>query len=182
MPNWFVSAKNDLALGDQAQGERPKQSSVWLGVILVGAGGGGLMNVRADPWLAEGARGTDPGPGFLPEILLWVVVIFGVALVFSVLLKAWRCGGFVPDGEFRFQRLWLPVMLFASLVSYFFAIRSFGFLVPSIVFSLLWVPIIHWRSGRPFLRRHALQFPLESLIIALALYGLFRFVIGVPLP
>jgi hypothetical protein len=182
MPNWFVSAKNDLALGEQSQGEKPRKSSVWLGLILVGAGIGGLMNVRSDPWLAEGARGTDPGPGFLPEILLWVVVIFGVAQILSTLLRARSFGGFALDDEFRLQRLWLPTVLFGSFVLYFFAIRYFGFLLPSIVFALLWVPIIHWRSGRPFLRRHIVQFPLESLIIVLALFGLFRFVIGVPLP
>jgi hypothetical protein len=44
------------------------------------------------------------------------------------------------------------------------------------------VPIIHFRSGRPFQRRHLLQFPVEAILIAGALYTLFRYGIRVPLP
>jgi hypothetical protein len=161
---------------------RPRLAALVLGVVLVAVAIVGLIDVRTDPWLPLGARGSDPGPGFLPELLLWLLLAGGLAQIGSVALAARLQGGFAASDEFLLQRLWVPCLLFVSLVSYYWAIRSFGYLLPSVAFALVWVPIIHFRSGRPFQRRHLLQFPVEAILIAGALYTLFRYGIRVPLP
>lgn len=161
---------------------RPRLYTLWLGVALVAIAITGLYDLHTDQWLALGARGTDPGPAFLPEMLMWLLLGGGVIQIVAVGLGAWKSGGLAPSTEFQIRKLWMPALLCVSLGAYYWLIPRFGYLVPSMMFALIWVPLIHFRSGDPFHRRHLVQFPLEALVIAGALYALFRYGIRVPLP
>lgn len=167
---------------EPASDARPKVHALMLGVVLVALSAIGLFEVRTDELLPLGARGSDPGPGFLPELLLWLLLAGGLAQIGAVTAAAWMSGGFGLSNEFMVRCLWMPTLLCLSLVGYYWSIRHFGYLGPSVAFALIWVPLIHFRSGQPFRRRHILQFPIESVILAGALYALFRYGIRVPLP
>jgi hypothetical protein len=161
---------------------RPKLYALWLGAVLIGIAVAGLYDLHTDQWLAMGARGTDPGPAFLPEMLMWLLLGGGLIQLITVAASAWSAGGFAHGTEFQIRKLWMPALLCASLVAYYWLIPRFGYLGPSVVFALIWVPLIHFRSGNPFRRRHLVQFPLEALAIAGTLYALFAYGIRVPLP
>lgn len=172
----------EAQFSEPAPDPRPKLHALVLGLVLVGAAGIGLHDLRTDEWLALGTRGSDPGPGFLPELWMWLLLAGGLVQICTVTLAALQAGGIGGSDEFFPQRLWMPALLCLSLGAYYGAIRSFGYLGPSITFALIWVPLIHFRSGQEFRRRHLLQFPFEALVIACVLYALFRYGIRVPLP
>ncbi|MFW6077445.1 MAG: tripartite tricarboxylate transporter TctB family protein [Hyphomicrobiales bacterium] len=176
------SAPADGEAGGNADDPRPRLASLLLGVVLMAMALIGIVDVRSDELLATAAPGPDPGPGFLPEMLMWILGFGGAVQTLLVGYQAWRAGGFRREEEFTLSRLWVPALLLVSIILYEQALRSVGYVVSSVIFAIVWVPIVHWRSGFTFKRRHVVQLPLEAVAIALALYVLFRHGIRVPLP
>jgi hypothetical protein len=172
----------DGEAGSDAADPRPRLASLLLGVVLMAVALIGVVDVRSDELLPMAAGGPDPGPALLPEMLLWILGFGGAVQTILVGYRAWRAQGFREDDEFTLSRLWVPALLLVSVILYEQALRSVGYVVSSLVFAVVWVPIVHWRSGGGFKRRHVVQLPLEAVAIALALYVLFRHGIRVPLP
>lgn len=181
-PSDSASAPADGEAEGDAVDPRPRLAYLLLGVVLVAVALIGMVDVRMDELLPMAAVGPDPGPAFLPETLLWILGFGGAVQIILVAYQAWQTGGFRREEEFTLSRLWVPALLLVSIILYEQGLRSVGYVVSSVIFAVVWVPIVHWRSGFALKRRHMVQLPLEGAAIAVALYVLFRHGIRVPLP
>jgi hypothetical protein len=174
---------------DEGQGaggdedRRPGLAELFVGAAFAGIALVGMTSLANNEYLELGRTGSDPGPGFVPWIALTVLVVGGVGHMLIVLYRALAHGGFrAADGGFSPARLWMPALMLVSLVAYQAALRPFGFLSASIAFGVVWVVILHWRSGEGLRTRHVVQLPAEGVALAVGVYLIFRHGIQVPLP
>ncbi|PSM20140.1 tripartite tricarboxylate transporter TctB family protein [Nitratireductor sp. StC3] len=167
--------------GDEER--RPALAELLAGGAFAGIALVGMTSLANNEYLELGRTGSDPGPGFVPWIALTVLLIGGVGHILIVLRRALVHGGFrAADGGFSPARLWMPWLMLLSLVAYQAALRPFGFLSASIAFGIVWVVILHWRSGEGLCARHVVQLPAEGVALAVGVYLIFRHGIQVPLP
>ncbi|WP_332719873.1 tripartite tricarboxylate transporter TctB family protein [Pelagibacterium mangrovi] len=150
---------------------------VFLVIALIGA-----SSLWTNSYLELGQSGSDPGPGFVPWIGVWVLGLGGVVQIILVAARARLAGGFQLSGEFTVSRIWLPVLLVASMIAYQMALRPLGFITASLLFAVPWVALIHWRCGARFTLRHLVQLPLEAVLIVGAIFVVFRYGIQIPFP
>lgn len=171
----------DTTGGDEDR--RPALPELLAGIAFVGIALVGMTSLANNEYLELGRSGSDPGPGFVPWIALTVLLVGGVGHMLAVLRRAVVSGGFrTTDGEFSLTRLWMPALMLVSLVVYQAALRPFGFLAASIAFGVVWVAVLHWRSGDGLRARHIFQLPAEGAALAVGVYLIFRHGIQVPLP
>jgi hypothetical protein len=159
----------------------PLRSELILGLSLIAVAVVGLYNVMRDPLLHEDV-GPDPGPAFFPAVLL---ALFGLGGAVQVVMTAWRAiaaARLLPDAEFRARVLAVPVLLFATLLLYAWALPRAGYVVASLATAFGWLAITDRGSGRARAVRGWLQYLAEAVAIVLVLYALFRYGVRVPLP
>jgi hypothetical protein len=130
------------------------------------------------------AGSADPGPAFFPRLMLMLLIAGGVGQVGIAAAGASRTGGFAPDPEFAWRRLWVPALLLVSTALYTAALPRVGYLAATLVFALLWLPAIGWIDrSLPRSRGAALALvAVEAIAVSLFLFGLFGYAIKVPLP
>ena len=150
--------------------------------MFVAIAGIGAWSLLTNQYLHLGQVGSDPGPGFVPWIGVWALAIGGVAQILWVAIKAAKTGGVAMGNEFTVARIWLPVLLIASMIGYQMALRPLGFVLASILFAVPWVAVLHWRSGDKFTPRHLIQLPVEACLIVGCIYAVFRYGIQIPFP
>jgi hypothetical protein len=156
----------------------------WLGVLLLA-----VTLVLGYSHLTAGRRlhrdyWPDPGPALLPELLLLVLLLGGAALLIGAGLRAARLRavpGFRPDGTFL-AAIAYPILLMATLTLYVVVLRAAGFPAATLAFAALWCVVLAVREGgRPRPLRVALWLG-QAAAITLAIYYVFRVMLGVPLP
>ena len=124
--------------------------------------------------------GVDPGPAFLPNILLWLLGVGAAILVaqgVSGLAHAtWR----VPRPLIDIKRLIVPLLLAVSIVAYVLIVPAIGFLAASLLFSVGWAAGLAVQDHR-FAVRPLLMSAGGSAVIAIGIYLTFKHLIGIPL-
>jgi hypothetical protein len=161
----------------------PTWLGIAAGVVFVAIAAVGAYSLATDPYLPLGKSGSDPGPAFVPWIAIWIMGIGGACQIVVTIAQARRAGGLQWAGEFTLSRLWLPIALFLSMLVYvLLMLQPLGFLVSSSIFATVWVAIFHWRSGDHLKPIHAVQLPVEAILIVGVIYMIFRYAILVPLP
>jgi hypothetical protein len=163
---------------------RPPWSALVLGLVLAAAGLVGLIQINTDPLLRGVDFGPDPGPAFVPRVLLYLLIAGGLGQLVIAAAAAYRGGGFAPDAEFAPRRLVVPALLLLSVTLYAVLLPSFGYLASTLIFALLWLPMIGLIDNS-LPKSPLLSMALiigEAVAIAGLLYLVFRYLILVPLP
>ncbi|MGQ7791345.1 tripartite tricarboxylate transporter TctB family protein [Faunimonas sp. B44] len=162
---------------------RPRRTGVAAGAVFVSIAVLAGYSLSSNPYLSLGASGSDPGPAFVPWIAVWILGLGGLCQIGWTFWQGRRAGGLASAGEFTVARMWLPILLFASLLGYVvLMLRPLGFMLSSSIFAAAWVAVLHWRSGDRLRPIHIVQLPLEAALIVGAIYAVFRYAILVPLP
>jgi len=124
--------------------------------------------------------GAEPGPALLPELLMACLGVAGVGLSARGLWRLRRLSLNGEAGLFSLQsanRSLGTVLTVALLLVAFLPFRSvFGFLAALLVFGAALGMLLGRQEGRSLYLA-----ALEGALIAAILYGLFRFVLSVPL-
>ena len=135
------------------------------GVILLLVG---VITVWGSTSLSMG-KFKHPGPGFLPFGLGVCLIILSLVLIMK---QRKRETGSIPLWP---KQAWLrPLLGLAVLIFYAFVIDKLGFILTTFVFLLIWMGLIERL-------RWKIIFSV-SCGTTLALYFLFVFFLGVPLP
>jgi hypothetical protein len=158
------------------------------GFAVVAIGALGLSDVLARPPVAHGMAG-DPGPAFLPSVLLWLLVGLGVVIMLAAVLRLYHgapgasAGPVASPGDAWLARVaptLLPVLMVVSVAAYVVTLPRLGFLPVTLAFLLLWGALVGLvESGGT---RRLWLVPIEAVLITGLLVLLFRIGLRVPLP
>jgi len=177
-----VQAALSLAGDDGQTRQETLWSSVWASLVIIAICVACWIELNANAYLDFGQSESDPGPGLVPRAA--ILALFGCAAAHLVItLARARCrGGLKRDPAFSISRLWLPILLVGSLLAYYSVLSSVGYWIASVALCLVWIPVLHWRSGAAFSARRGVFFVVEAGLITSVIYGLFRYLILVPMP
>lgn len=150
-----------------------------LGLVLLGSVAALSYSVATDAEMHQNF-GLDPGPAFLPEILLWLLGIGAFVLVIQGIVRlawaGWRVEHPLVDGG----RFLVPLLMVVSVVVYVLLVPVIGFLAASVLFSLAWSLGLAFQDHR-FAMQPLIIFAVGSLVVAVAVYLTFKQLIGIPL-
>lgn len=169
----------------EAQTERRREAwgDLATAAVLLAASAVGYWSIATDSSMTDFDYGNDPGPGFLPRILL--VLLMGSALALGGvasrrLIASGRGDGGVGGGGWR--ALAMPGFLVVTLLAFVFAATPVGFLAATAAFAVLWVVLLGVREEGGYHIRALLLYLVQAAGIVVAVYLLFVVLIGVPLP
>ena len=144
------------------------QLAVGAGVVVVGA----LILVGASDLPTAGGY-AQVGPGVVPRIVGWLIVLLGVLL----LREAWTTGfiGVDEEAEARLPVDW-PAFAWvtAGIIGYGVLIEHAGFILAS---TLLFVLV-----ARGFASRRWLLNVVTGVVLAAFVYAIFNYGLGLTLP
>lgn len=137
----------------------------------------GLTHYRQGGRLHE-SFGADPGPALLPDILLAALALAGAGLVLRGALATRRhpLATLLGDLHGNFAPLALPLAVVALLLAFLLAHPWTGFGLALAGFAAALAALLARQEGR-----NPAWAAGEGVLIAAALYALFRFVLSVPL-
>jgi hypothetical protein len=152
-------------------------------LLLLATCGVALWSLSTNPYVDPAYYAPDPGPGFLPEVLIGLLALTSVLLAISGARRMISAHGKRTPmltarlaSEFAY-----PAGMVASLTVLLFFLPRIGFLAVAIPFAFVWCAVIAWQDGiRPSLGR-ATRFAAEAVFIALIVHTVFVRLIGVPL-
>ncbi len=130
--------------------------------------------------------GSEPGPALLPELLLAVLGIAGVVLILRGVLSRrvlpaktghveLAAGGDSESADSQSQPFWAFFVL-GITIAFGLLQAVFGFGIAAAALGAVLCATLAVREGRPLLRSAA-----EGVAVAAVLYGIFRYVLSVPL-
>jgi hypothetical protein len=163
------------------RGERDGLGVVLLGVGLIVVVALFAIDAGSNPELHR-RYGRDPGPGFQPYVMLWLLGGGAVVLIGQGLYLIARAGWRVQSPLAGIDRLLLPVIMVLSMLAFIWAAPIVGFLPSAIAFTAAWAAILALQDeglGRPV--RLGLLI-LGAAAVAGVMFFLFRRLIGVPFP
>jgi Tripartite tricarboxylate transporter TctB family len=150
-----------------------------LGVTLLGSTAALAYSAAIDADMHQNF-GLDPGPSFLPNVLLWLLGIGATILVaqgvFGLACAGWR----VPRPLIDIKRSTVPLLLVVSIIAYVLLVPAFGFLAVSLLFSVGWALGLAVQDHR-YAVRPLLMSAGGSAVIAIGIYLAFKQLIGIPL-
>lgn len=131
-----------------------------------------------------GAR--DPGPGFLPRMVL---ILLGLCALWMTVTSVWgfartaRDEGTAGAGGARaeLRRMLVPALMIAALAAVVWLAPGLGFLPVAIVFTVGWALVIAWQDRATGTKAGYVVAGVGALVFTVAVYALFDRVIGVPL-
>jgi len=129
------------------------------------------------------AAGRDPGPAFLPLILIALLAAGSVGLTLRAALVLAREGRVaVPSRAAGMRRLVFPTLMVSTMAGYVLALQTIGFVAATASFAALWSVLVGWQeNGRPRLPA-LLRYLVEAALITALIWFVFGWVIKVPLP
>ena len=129
------------------------------------------------------AAGRDPGPAFLPWILIALLAAGSVALALRAALKLAATGDAAPSPDAaRWRQLGVPASMIATLAGYVLALDAVGFVASTAAFTALWSVLLGWQeNGRPG-PAALLRYLAEAAAITALVWFVFAEIIKVPLP
>jgi hypothetical protein len=165
-------------------GAEAARKDFWTAVILIGITALGFVSLYGDAETLTADFGADPGPDFLPRLLLSVLGLCALWFCAASALRLVRLGAW-PLARIRAGRVrayFFPVLMIASLLVYLQIMPRTGFVPATAGFALLWLVLIGIQEdGRPTLRRLAL-YTGEAAAITALVYIVFAKLILVVLP
>ncbi len=124
--------------------------------------------------------GLDPGPAFLPDLLIWMLGIGAAILVVQGFWRLSRAGWQAERPIIDVARTFVPALMIVSIILYVLLVPAIGFLAVSLLFSIVWALGLaaqdHRLAVKPLLVSVA-----GSIAIAVAIYLTFERLIGIPL-
>ena len=172
------------ASGDRSGDADPDRGQIatrnlGLGVVLLGSVAALAYSAARDADMHQNF-GLDPGPAFLPNLLLWLLGIGALILVGQGLTGLAQVGWQVCRPMVDFKRSTVPVLMVVSIIVYALFVPVIGFLAVSLLFSIVWAVGLavqdHRYSAKPLLISAA-----GSAVIAVVIYLAFKELIGIPL-
>jgi hypothetical protein len=163
---------------------REARGDLITSVILLGITATGFWSLNTNPDIGIDF-GADPGPGLIPNLLLWGLGLCGLGMFGGAvvqLLWARNRKAATPVVSEGWGVFLVPVGFTVTLVAYVEAMLSFGFLQATTGFSILWVMLIGYQDHRRFTFRSLVVYLLEALAISGVIYVIFAKLIQVPLP
>ena len=164
------------------------KSQLAVGISILVMSTACYFSIMNSPPLPSG--GTDPGPAFLPLILIGFLAIGGLAQLTSGAVRLVRSStappmdlGISSERGKGFFSVVLPGTVAVLMVGYYFLFRQVGYLIPTLLFAVIAVPLADLaieQRRRPI--RQLFRYMVEGALLALAVYGLFHYGIRVPLP
>lgn len=166
---------------------RMSDGSPEKGIRELALGGIMLACVAVFGWEAAGNSfmlgdfGLDPGPAFLPVLMLYVLGVASVLLVIQGLARLSRVGWRIAISSDSLQSFIFPALMIVSLIAYVVLVDLIGFLALSLIFCVSWAIILVWqdygfRQVRPLLIGGG-----GAALVVMVIFLLFQEVIGVPL-
>lgn len=150
-----------------------------LGLVLLGSAAVLRYSAATDADMHQNF-GLDPGPAFLPDILLWMLGIGALILVFQGIVRLAWAGWRVERPLVDIRRLFVPLLMAISIILYVLLVPTIGFLVASLLFSVVWSLGLTIQDHR-FAMQPLLVSAAGSLVLAVAIYLTFKQLIGIPL-
>lgn len=156
----------------------------------------GALSVMAATFLGvshfrQGGRlhddfGAEPGPAFLPELLLTVLGAAGIVLIIRGVLSyrtrrskvgrpAPAYGADPSEAVPQSEPVWAFLVL-SSMIAFGVFQAIFGFGIAAAALGATICAMLAYREGRPIPRSLA-----EGIAVAVVLYGVFRILLSVPL-
>jgi hypothetical protein len=168
------------------------------GVVILSASGAGLYDVLRRAPVRHGMMG-DPGPTFLPSLLLYLLLALGAALVLKAGVDFWRIANraaserstrtaTIPrEGEVsdrsaaQWAQRFAPPLMVGSLVVYISSMPVLGFVTATFAFLAGWGVLIYLIESRerPWMLWRAI---VEAAAVTALLVFMFGAGLRVPLP
>lgn len=125
-------------------------------------------------------RGPDPGPAFLPSIVIGLVGLGGTLILLKGVVNWARCGWPGPPGTTMRGDHLHALLLLSSVALLPLLTAWLGFLAASMSFAMAWLTWLGYRRGVGWRRacRNAVCF---ALLIGALLHLVFVMLLNVPL-
>lgn len=152
------------------------------GVILLGCGLA-EWSLRTTPYIDGDFYGADPGPAFLPRIIIGLLVVTSVILAATGAFKVYVNRGGAANLVTRalLASFAAPVGLVLSLAALLWLAIRVGFLPVALPFAIFWCAVIALQDGMPRTWR-TFAFSIGGGVLAAGVvYLVFVRLIGVPL-
>jgi hypothetical protein len=150
-----------------------------LGLILFGSTLALAYSIATDADMHQDF-GLDPGPAFLPDILLWLLGIGAVILIIQGTLALMRVRWRLPRNLIDIKRSFVPLLMVISVIGYVALVPALGFLAVSLLFSVIWAVALAVQDYGTTIRPLLIS-GLGSALIAICIYLAFKQLIGIPL-
>lgn len=173
-----------LIHADTASEETEKNREIFrdlaVGCIsIIGAITLGLSHIRQEGRLHDD-YGAEPGPAMLPELLLFSLAIVGLLLVLrSLLTRQSKQSTETTESELTEDSSSASIWAFAVLALSVLACLSYpyvGFGLMAAALGAALCSLLAYQESRSVPRA-----TIEGLLVVLFLYGVFRFILSVPL-
>ena len=125
--------------------------------------------------------GLDPGPGFLPVIVLFILTAGSLALIVLGLAERVKAGAFLVDWRSILRESVAPALLCLSLAAYVPLIRAIGFVPATVVYSGLLMATLVRDELRAAPRPTLISIAIGIFACSALTYSLFIYWIEVPL-
>jgi len=160
------------------------RKDLWTAAFLLGITALGFASRFQNAEVLSADYGADPGPDFVPRLLLIVLGLCALGLGASAAVRLVRTGA-APVAAVRWETcrsFILPVLMIATLLVYVRAMIGTGFVPATIAFGLIWLFLIGIQDeGRPGALKSALYLA-EAIVITAVVYVVFVKLILVILP
>ena len=149
------------------------------GVMLLCVAVLGLQAAGKSFMLAD--FGLDPGPAFLPLLMLYLLGAASILLLIQGLARLRRAGWRIAISPGLLRSFIFPTLMIASLIAYVALVELVGFLALSLILCVSWAIILvgqdyGFRQVRPLLIGVG-----GAALLVIVIFLLFQEVIGVPL-
>jgi len=148
-------------------------------VILAAAAALGHDAARNAELMAD--FGADPGPSFQPLLMLYLLAAAGVILIVRGVVRLARTGWRVSIPRAAVESLVFPVLMIVSLLAYVGLVEVIGFLAVSLVLNVSWAAVLVAQDFGLREPRRLILGAGGAAVVTVAIYLVFRQVIGVPL-
>ena len=164
----------------ESAGARKARLHLGSGLFFgVWAGLGWYGQIR-NPQLGEDF-GLDPGPGFLPFIVLSILTLGALALVGVGLVERVRSGPIYIDWAAVLRSSLAPALLCLSLAAYLPLIGALGFIPATVLYSGVLMAALCRDQLRTAPGPTLMSIAIGILVCTVLTYALFIYWIGVPL-
>ena len=171
-------------MNSENQDARTARGDLALAVVLLAVAALGYWSLSTNEATSALDYGRDPGPGFLPKVLLFALVASALILGVIAIRRFRRTSD--SSSKAREMPLWrsfgLPGLLIASLLAYVAGSNFLGFIPSTAIFTAIWIVVIGIADRRNITVPSALIYAAQAAGIVAAVYLLFVEFIGVPLP
>jgi hypothetical protein len=150
-----------------------------LGLVLLASVAALAYSVAVDTDMHQNF-GLDPGPAFLPDVLLWLLGIGAAILVVLGAVSLTRAGWQVEPPTDTIKNSLVPLLMIGSIILYVLLVPIVGFLAASLMFSIAWALALGFQDYG-YARRPLLMSAAGSVAAAIAIYLTFKELIGIPL-